>query len=129
MVNSDAQIYLAVMNHDGNSIEAASFFTDVMNLCSIETDALGIYTTGTVYQPAFYHEWAEKLRTSEMPIPLWVYLGLIQDENGTSGYTYGLTEFGRDEIEVLACAAFYILNAAVSLAGKAFYLFCKLFYI
>lgn len=96
-----AHMIVAVMNHDGNSIEAASFFTDVMNLCSIETDALGIYTTGTVYQPAFYHEWAEKLRTSEMPIPLWVYLGLIQDENGTSGYTYGLTEFGRDEIEVI----------------------------
>ncbi len=49
----------------------------------------------------FYHEWTEKLRTSKMPIPLWIYLGLIQDENGTSGYTYGLTAFGRPEIELI----------------------------
>ena len=52
---------VAVINHDGNPIEAACFFTDVTNLCSMETDALGIYTTGTVYQPEFYHEWAKKL--------------------------------------------------------------------
>ncbi len=96
-----AHIIVAVVNGDGNSIEAACFFTDVMNLCSTETNALGIYTTGTVYQPEFYHEWAKKLRTNEMPIPLWVYLGLIQDENGVSGYTYGLTEFGRLEIELI----------------------------
>ena len=38
-----AHMIVAVMNHDGNSIEAASFFTDVMNLCSIETDAYYSY--------------------------------------------------------------------------------------
>ena len=96
-----AHMLVAVINHDCNPIEAACFFTDVTNLCSMETDALGIYTTGTVYQPEFYHEWAKKLQTSEMPIPLWVYIGLVQDENGTSGYTYGLTEFGRTEIELI----------------------------
>lgn len=96
-----AHILVAVMNHDGNPIEAASLFTDVTTLCSLKTDALGIYATGTVYQPEFYYEWAKKSETGEMPIPLWVYIGLIQDENGTSGYTYGLTEFGRTEIELI----------------------------
>lgn len=30
-----------------------------------------------------------------------MYLGLVNDENGISGYTYGLTKFGRAEVEVI----------------------------
>ena len=36
-----------------------------------------------------------------MPLPLWVYVGLVRDENGLSGYTYGLTLFGRLELEII----------------------------
>ena len=92
---------MAVLNREANAIEAASFFTDTVNLCSMETKALGIYTTGTVYEPSFYNEWAGKLRNGEMPLPLWVYVGLVRDENGLSGYTYGLTLFGRLELEII----------------------------
>ncbi len=96
-----AHLLVAVLNHEANAIEAACFFTDTVNLCSMETKALGIYTTGTVYEPSFYNEWAGKLRNSEMPLPLWVYVGLVRDENGLSGYTYGLTLFGRLELEII----------------------------
>lgn len=96
-----AHLLVTVMNRDGNAIEAACFFTDTVNICSRQTGALGIYTTGNVYEPDFYDEWTKKLRENKMPIPLWVYLGLVNDEKGLSGYTYGLTEFGRPEIEVI----------------------------
>ncbi len=96
-----AHLLVAVLNREANAIEAASFFTDTVNLCSMETKALGIYTTGTVYEPSFYNEWAGKLRNGEMPLPLWVYVGLVRDENGLSGYTYGLTLFGRLELEII----------------------------
>lgn len=96
-----AHILVTVINRDGDPIKTACFFTDITDICGRETGALGIYTTGTVYKPDFYSEWAKKLQTSDFPIPLWVYLGLVQDENGTSGYTYGLTEFGRPEIEII----------------------------
>lgn len=96
-----AHLLVAVLNREANAIEAACFFTDTVNLCSMETKALGIYTTGTVYEPSFYNEWAGKLRNGEMPLPLWVYVGLVRDENGLSGYTYGLTLFGRLELEII----------------------------
>ncbi|MNE94294.1 hypothetical protein D3C80_1922450 [compost metagenome] len=32
---------------------------------------------------------------------MWVYIGLVSDENSNSAYTYGLKEFGKTEIEVL----------------------------
>ena len=96
-----AHLLVAVLNREANAIEAACFFTDTVNLCSMETKALGIYTTRTVYEPSFYNEWAGKLRNGEMPLPLWVYVGLVRDENGLSGYTYGLTLFGRLELEII----------------------------
>lgn len=96
-----AHLLVTVLNRDGNPIEAAGCFTDAVNLCVQETGALGIYTTGTVYEPRFYSEWAEKMRDGEMPLPIWVYVGLIKSENGNCGYTYGLTEFGRPELEII----------------------------
>ncbi len=101
MKQHQAHLLVAVLNREANAIEAACFFTDTVNLCSMETKALGIYTTGTVYEPSFYNEWAGKLRNGEMPLPLWVYVGLVRDENGLSGYTYGLTLFGRLELEII----------------------------
>ena len=100
-----AHLLVAVLNREANAIEAACFFTDTVNLCSMETKALGIYTTGTVYEPSFYNEWAGKLRNGEMPLPLWVYVGLVRDENGLSGYTYGLTLFGRLELEIIGTSS------------------------
>ena len=39
------------------------------------------------------------------PILDWIYFGLYQTEKGMNGYTYGMTAFGKDEIEVLESAA------------------------
>lgn len=96
-----AHLLVTTMNLEGNPIGAAAVFTDVVNTCSNEIKALGIYTTGNVYEPSYYDEWAQKIVNGEYPIPLWVYLGLVNDENGISGYTYGLTKFGRAEVEVI----------------------------
>ena len=35
----------------------------------------------------------------------WIYIGLYQTEKGMNGYTYGMTAFGKDEIEVVESAA------------------------
>lgn len=35
------------------------------------------------------------------PIQLWVYIGLAKGKQGGCGYTYGLKDFGKKEIEIL----------------------------
>lgn len=101
-----AHLLVSVKNLEGDPITAACFFTDTVNLCAQETDALGIYTTGNVYEPEYYDQWTGELRKNRIPMPLWVYVGLIQGEGAgkNSGYTYGLTAFGRPEIEVIESA-------------------------
>ena len=43
----------------------------------------------------------EELKNNGTPIVLWVYLGLRKTGSGNSVYTYGLTEFGKQEMEVI----------------------------
>jgi hypothetical protein len=36
-----------------------------------------------------------------VPLYCWVYFGMLQQGEKTSGYTYGLTEFGQNELELV----------------------------
>ena len=41
------------------------------------------------------------MKEGELPIYNWIWIGLYRSEKGFSGYTYGMVEFGKDEMEVL----------------------------
>ena len=45
----------------------------------------------------------EFLLDDMLPIQLWVYVGIINDEK-SSIYTYGMKEFGKSEIEIIDSA-------------------------
>lgn len=49
---------------------------------------------------AFLQKAIEKKETY-LPIPLWIYFGLVRGEKGGYAYTYGLKDFGRMELELL----------------------------
>ena len=64
----------------------------------------------------------------DLPLFNWLYFGLYQTENGLNGYTYGMTAFGKEEIEVLEShsspqdlrnfifdIAYYVLDGDVTL--------------
>ena len=37
----------------------------------------------------------------DLPLNIWIYFGLRKTSDGNSVYTYGLTEFGKNDMEVL----------------------------
>jgi hypothetical protein len=41
------------------------------------------------------------LKNDEIPINLWVYIGLRESDEGNSIYTYGLNKFGKHEMEII----------------------------
>lgn len=47
---------------------------------------------------------AEFMNEEYLPINLWIYVGLRVTDNGNAGYTYGLKEFGKAEMEILDSA-------------------------
>lgn len=96
-----SHLVLAVM--DG-SIAAKRLFTKAAS-CWLKTiGALAVYlgSQTLVLPPEMYVQQALSLQENDaLPLALWVYIGLYQGEKGASGYTYGLAEFNKPEIEIL----------------------------
>lgn len=97
-----AQIILAVFTRSGTPLDSGRLYTKLAASCLKLPNAIGIYTSGTVFQPELFLEMAEVMKEDDMfPLLNLVYFGLVGTETGISGYTYGLRAFGKDEIEIL----------------------------
>lgn len=99
-----AHVIITVMPGEGNSAIDAGKMLVKMCAASLQADnAIGVYTSGTVFEPGFYSQAANVMKDGELPYLNWLYFGIRQSrETGLySGYTYGLASFGRLELEVL----------------------------
>ena len=72
----------------------------VIATCLKQPHVIGVYVSGTVFQPEFYIEVADMMKGDENALPVldWVYFGLYQSEEGNNVYTYGMTAFGKEDI-------------------------------
>lgn len=95
-----AHIMAAVI---GNAplIERGKLFVKLLAACCKQPNACGVYTSGTVFEPRFYMEFANMMKEDLLPIYNWIWFGLYQSEKGVNCYTYGMRTFGKDEMEVL----------------------------
>lgn len=100
-----AQILLAVIDRGQPAIDAGLLYTKVAVSCLKLENAIGIYTSGTVFQPEFYIDIAGLINEGDLPILNWIYFGIYTSEKGTNGYTYGLRMFGKEEIEIIESTA------------------------
>lgn len=84
-----------------NPIAGHLLFTQVVSSLMQLDDALAFYMQPMVVSAESYVESAQMIKDEELPVQLWVFIGLYQDEQGRSSYTRGLKNFGKDEIEVI----------------------------
>lgn len=96
-----AQIIVAVLGTEQPLYQRGCLFVKVLAACCKQKHTLGIYTSGTVFQPGFYLDAAEMMKEGGLPVLNWIYFGLYQTEGGWNTYTYGMKTFGKDEMEVL----------------------------
>jgi hypothetical protein len=64
---------------------------------------IGIYqgTQTLLFSKEIYLDFANFLLEDQLPIQLWIYIGLVGSEAGSSIYTFGLKDFNKMELEVL----------------------------
>lgn len=96
-----AHILVAVLPGSRPAAEAGKLYVKLCASCSRQDNALGIYTSGTVFQPDFYQKAAGDMKDGDLPILNWIHFGLWQSEKGMNAYTYGMDAFGKKELEVL----------------------------
>ena len=100
-----AHLMVIVMDKNADPLETGKIFVKATACCCKQKTATGVYTSGTVFEPSFYMDAAEVMKEGELPVYNWIWFGLYQKQNRIYSYTYGLTAFGKDEIEILGAKA------------------------
>ena len=96
-----AHIVVAILGDEEDLILRGLLYTKIMATCCKQENAIGVFTSGVVFEPSYYMKSAEMIRDGELPIFNWVWFGLYWTTNGLSTYTYGMKVFGRYELEIL----------------------------
>ena len=96
-----AHIVVAILGDEEDLISRGLLYTKIMATCCKQEKAIGVFTSGVVFEPSYYMKSAEMIRDGELPIFTWVWFGLYRTENGLSTYTYGMKDFGKLELEIL----------------------------
>ena len=96
-----AHLMVTVLGNKENVLEKGKFYTKLAAACCRQNYAVGVYTSGVVFEPRFYEDFADMMQEDELPIFNWVWFGLYRSKGGLNAYTYGMDVFGKDEMEVL----------------------------
>lgn len=123
-----AHLMVAVLPRDMEPLEAGKTYVKLISSCLEDENAIGVYTSGTVLEPAFYQKGTAAMEQGELPILNWLYFGVYEKEQGYGAYTIGMDAFGKDELEILASrhtpeelrkflfdVAYYVLEGDITL--------------
>lgn len=95
---------VTLMSSNHSDVERYKILTKInASILRTSSQAIGVYQSSqTLLLPkGLYLDFANFLLEEQLPIQLWVYMGIFNQENSSSIYTYGLKEFGKTEIEII----------------------------
>lgn len=95
-----SQIIVSVLNAT-DAIQAHILFTQTASTLLQLDHALAIYMAPLVVEASKYVDISRGLKDQELPVSLWIFIGLFQGPEGASAYTYGLRNFGKEEMEII----------------------------
>lgn len=96
-----AHLMVAVLGQESDVLKKGQLFVKLLAACCKQRNILGVYASGTVFEPRFYIAGAEMMKEGMPPVLSWIWFGLYRRESGICCYTYGMEQFGKDEMEVL----------------------------
>ncbi len=102
-----AHLIVGVLGGGASALDTASLHVKLCAACLEQPAATGIYTLGTVLEPGFYVDVAkEAAETGGIPLDDIVFFSVYTNDGGKTycGYTYGLSRFGKMDMEVLNSA-------------------------
>lgn len=84
------------------AFERFELMTTVLSAILATSNAIGVYqgSQSLLIPKQEYLDTAEALKQNEVPVSLWIYIGLIKNLGKNNAYTYGLTWFSKLELEI-----------------------------
>lgn len=97
----NSHMIVSIVSGDGTAKERFGILTKVLSSILATSNCIGIYqgSQSLLIPRQQYLDSAEALKNEQIPIDLWIYIGLRKGDKGNSAYTYGLTAFGKLEME------------------------------
>jgi len=94
---------VSIMSGQKSPLERFKILSKVLYSILIASDAVGVYqgAQSLLITRNQYLDNIDVLEKDDIPVTLWVYIGLRKHKTGNSAYTYGLKEFNKQEIEIL----------------------------
>lgn len=101
--NHKSHVIVTLMSSKNTALERFKILTKVLSSIVATTNCIGVYqgSQSLLIPREQYLDSAEALKSNQIPLDLWIYIGLRQSENGNSAYTYGLTAFDKLEMEFI----------------------------
>ena len=101
----DSHAIVSILDKSKSQVEKFSLMT-MINASILRTspDAIGVYQgSQTLLLPkGLYIDFADFLLEGNLPVILWIYIGLVGSEEGKNSlYTFGMKDFGKEEIEII----------------------------
>jgi hypothetical protein len=96
-------LLISVIGAPNETVKLYKLFTKIA-ACALEnTNSSGVFMHNQylLLSKGYFAEAAKNMSDDNLPVYLWVYFGILQDQGQSSGYTYGLKEFGLQEIEIV----------------------------
>lgn len=97
---------VSILAGSENSLKRFSILSKV--LCSIlhTSNTVGVYqgSQSLLIPRTQYLSYSELLENGDIPVMLWVYIGLRKLDTGNCAYTYGLKDFQKQEMEIIDSA-------------------------
>jgi hypothetical protein len=97
-----SHLIVSMMRSPTNQVRRYKIFSEIICAILRTTDAIGVYKGGqSLLIAAEQYLETVKYADDDLPINLWIYFGLIEADSGNSGYTYGLKQFDKPEMEIV----------------------------
>lgn len=94
-----AHIMLGIMG-EGPILKKADLFIKAASTALKQNCVIGFYNNGVVYQPEMYCDCANSIKENVIPILNLLWFGIYSDEKKAGIYTYGMRQYGWEELEV-----------------------------
>lgn len=96
-----SHILVAVLGGGDCLVERFCLLTKVTASCSKLPDATAVYNNVTVLPAEMYIDFAGYMKDDYLPVADWVLIGVYRNGGKWNAYTYGMYQFGKEEIEVV----------------------------
>jgi len=99
----DTHVIATVLSSKHVGSHRFTVLSKVLSALLSTSNAIGVYkgTQSLLIPRSEYLESATLIRQNRIPVNLWVYIGVRSLETGNSAYTYGLSAFGKPELEII----------------------------